>query len=403
MNNKKIFDPIYGFISLNEYEFKLIKKLPFKRLQAIHQIGTASFVYTGGNHKRFDHSLGTFHIATQIFDAVVEKNLQLDKEAVTYWRKVLRVAALCHDLGHLPFSHVAEEDVLGKNGHEEWTMRIIRSDYLFDIWKLERLNVEDIVKIAVGEEIYGSTFTNWEKIVTEMLTGDYFGADRIDYLLRDSYFTGLSYGSFDYCQLIDCLRLISFQNAICLGLTEDGLESCYSLLLARYFMHKRLYQNPSVKSYSFHLNRFIKFFFKNKNYLDSIDNYISVNDYDVLSEMNKALFDKNHKGHDDAMSLMDQQKRYSVHTITQKEGDILLGELKHFNNEIFFEKCQSSQNNNTLSFPVLLKSGIVEQAEKIAEVKIPVNYKNCVYISPNASIYVKKFLQKTDQGIQELL
>lgn len=381
---KNIFDPIHGFISLDPWEVDLIKTLPFKRLQAIHQIGSAIYVYGGGNHKRYGHSLGAMFIATKIYDKIAkEASIAKQKQ---YWRKVIRVAALCHDMGHLPFSHLAEKEILGEKGHEEWTMRLIRSHYLMPIWKQMEVKVEDVVKIAVGEKIYGSSFTSWESVVTEMLTGDFFGADRIDYLLRDSYFTGLAYGSFDYPQLIDSLTLLSDGNKLQVGVTEDGLEACYSLLLARHFMHKRLYQYPNVKSYSFHLRNMVKYFFAGKNYLDSVDTYLTVNDFDILSEINRAYFDKKHKMNKDALALMDQGERVTVQMMTKEEIEGLTVK------DVIIEKGPFLSQGKGLDFPVLLKNGTVTSAKDISEVCIPINSKHWVYF-----INGRKGLQKNSK------
>jgi len=395
----KIFDPVHKFIEIDAFEATLIKTLPFKRLQAIHQIGASFFVYGGGNHKRFDHSLGTLFVATKIYDKVMQNTAILkkiapdfDKQQKKYWRKILRAAALCHDLGHLPFSHLAETELLKDNSHEDWTVRIIKSDWLLPIWEKEGLDVEHICRISVGEKVLGEKYSPLEQIITEMLTGDFFGADRIDYLLRDSYFTGLAYGSFDYHQLIDSLKLLEINNKFYLGIDEDGLESTYSLLLARYFMHKRLYQNPLVKSYNFHLTRFIKLFFEGKNYLNSVNDYLKVNDYDILSEINRAIFDSSHFGYFDALALMDQGEKHLVHILSKEEKEILLQTLDIIDNKIFFDQKPFLKSSSSLTFPVLLKNGMISPAKEIAEVKIPVNDKNWVFISPDCSEEFRKQL-----------
>ena len=120
----KIYDSVHGFIHFNEIESALIDTEVFQRLHYIHQLGISYMIYPGATHTRFEHSLGTMHIATQIFDQISED---------PYWRQIVRLAALCHDLGHLPFSHVAEEVLLGAKGHEEWTLKIIESPYLLSL------------------------------------------------------------------------------------------------------------------------------------------------------------------------------------------------------------------------------------------------------------------------------
>src|SRR3989344_4684564 len=235
-SKKKIYDAVHGFIPFDEFEKELIDSLPFQRLHYIRQLGIAYLVYPGATHTRFEHSLGVMHLASLIFEKIC-KSVRPDvfhfvprkgSSNYLYWRRVLRMAALCHDLGHLPFSHVAEKALLGPKGHEAWTLQIIDSPYLQPVWdKLkefpayleeltERNIVEDIKKIAIGEEkwkgLTGKGFTPWERIVSEVITGDFFGADRIDYLIRDAKSTGVTYGLFDYQQLIETLRVLPSAN-----------------------------------------------------------------------------------------------------------------------------------------------------------------------------------------------
>ena len=277
---RKIYDSVHRFIHIDELESDLIKTLPFQRLHYIHQLGVTFFVYPGGTHRRFEHSLGVMELATRIYDEITVTDILFGEEVPKvgsckhrYWRRILRLAALCHDLGHLPFSHTAEYRLLGEGGHEKWTYKIIDSYYLDPIWtslQIEaekegmKVNVkEDVLKISLGEKKYhllfpNSSYSPWEKVVTSIITGDFFGADRIDYLIRDSQYTGLAYGLFDYHQLIEMLKIIPSiekDQMLTLGVEENGIESCEGLLLARHYMHKRLYQYASVKAYSFHMAR----------------------------------------------------------------------------------------------------------------------------------------------------
>jgi hypothetical protein len=208
---KKIYDSVHGFIHFNELEQKLIDTQAFQRLHDIHQLGMAYYVYPGATHSRFEHSLGTMELATRIFERILDKKYSCPKEPLEqdYWKQIIRLAALCHDLGHLPFSHVAEKELLGEGGHENWTLKIIQSEHLKPVWQevkklYPKKNVEqDILKISLGEETFKSlsstrsNFSAWEKIFAQVISGDFFGADRIDYLLRDAKCTGVAYGLFD--------------------------------------------------------------------------------------------------------------------------------------------------------------------------------------------------------------
>ena len=390
----KVFDAIHGFIELDDLETKLIKTLPFKRLSCINQIASASLVYPGGYHKRYDHSLGVMLIVTKIFDKIVsaptffELFPDFNADTIAYWRRVVRLAGLFHDIGHLPFSHTAEAELVGKKGHEKWTMRIIRSPYIGPFLAADGIQVEDVVKVAVGEELYGTIYTPWEKAISQILTADFFGGDRIDYLLRDSYFTGLSYGNFDYHQLINNMILMIKDGQILLGLEENGLEACYALLLSRYFMHKRLYQYNRVKSYWYHTKEIVKNFFEGSDYLESVEKYIQANDYNIFAEMNKALFDPLHKSHDHAMALMDQKEPIQVFPVTTEQMNYLIS----IGENHFFEKNASVNEKVGLFFPVLLKNGTIVEAEEVAEVSIPVYVQNWVYADADSMVRIKEAL-----------
>jgi HD superfamily phosphohydrolase len=398
----KLFDAIHGFIELDPIETKLIKTLPFKRLSFINQIAAASFVYPGGTHKRFDHSLGVMEVVTGIYDKLVsqphffELFPDFTNEKISYWRRVMRLAGLFHDIGHLPFSHTAEYELVGKKGHEKWTMRILRSHYIKPLIEEAGIQIEDVVKVAVGEDLYGSLYTPWENAVSQILTADYFGGDRIDYLLRDAYFTGLSYGNFDHAQLLNNLTLLLHNGKIKLGLEENGLESCYALLLSRYFMHKRLYQYERVKPYWYHSKELVKNFFEGKDYLESVEKYIQVNDYDIFADMGKALFDTTHKSHQDALALMDQKEPVHVFPLSTAEINYLVS----IGENHFFEKNATPQEKVGLFFPVLLKTGKIVEAQEVAEVSIPVYTQNWVYADSEAMIRIKQALKHVPKDHQ---
>src|SRR5262249_33229278 len=176
--------------------------------------------YPGATHKRFEHSLGVMELAGRVFDVITENatgdiRAQLpplkNSDEVRYWRRVLRLAALCHDVGHLPFSHAAEQQLLPDGcDHERLTRTIISCDEMKAIWAriTPPLRSEDIVKLAVGpKKAKDLVFSDWEAVLSEIIVGDAFGVDRMDYLLRDSHHAGVAYGRFDHYRLVDTLRI----------------------------------------------------------------------------------------------------------------------------------------------------------------------------------------------------
>ena len=160
----EVRDPIHVFIHFDSDERRVIDSRPLQRLRHIHQLALTYLVYPGATHKRFEHSLGVMDLAARVFDTVVkDQNVSEEvrkflpelsqQKKLLYWRSVLRMAALCHDVGHLPFSHAAEDKLLPEGwNHEKLTREIILSEEMGSIWAAMTppLRPEDIVKLAVG-------------------------------------------------------------------------------------------------------------------------------------------------------------------------------------------------------------------------------------------------------------
>ncbi len=395
-DERKIYDSLHGFIRLGHIEKELTQSWPFQRLHDIRQLGAAFFVYPGATHTRFEHSLGVMELATRIYQNIckaVRPDVFADiprKGSVEYhyWRKVLRMAALCHDLGHLPFSHVAEKLFLGEKGHEVYTIRIIESNYIrpilekayidagFDELFPDRNFTQDVAKIAVGEATWkacgGSGFSPWENIVSEVITGHFFGADRIDYLLRDAKSTGVAYGLFDYHQLIEMIRIlpsIDHPQELTLGINENGIESCEALLLARHFMHRRVYQYPGVKSFNFHLQRFMQSLFVKKD-LEDIPSYLQLTDSRVLCALQTAYRNVNSPYHDDAVAILGRTSRYKAicvkQSITTEELQLLCEKQGIAFSEVHWEKPSPKAQKDLLHFPVSRKHLLVEPARSVS-------------------------------------
>ena len=396
MSSKKIYDPIHGFIPLYSWEEQAINTLPFKRLQAIHQIGAASSVYAGGNHKRYEHSIGTLHMVSQIYDKALQKGEsyglpKVGSEEYYYWKKVVRLAALLHDVGHMPYSHLAEKILLDEKGHEGWTLRILRSEYFTELFKNTDVEAEHVAKISVGPKIYEGTFTPLEFMLSQMLTDDYLGGDRIDYLLRDAYYTGLAYGSFDYQQLLECISIFPHEEQLFLGIEEDGLEATHTLLLARHFMFRRLYHYPKVKSYHFHLCRFIEKYLKDKPFNHSVEQYIRCNDYEILAEINRALFDVNHPLRAEALCIMDQSPRYSVFGIKRNAVKKIIDTLQIPIEALYVEENPLLTHQGS-PFLVLEKNGTIFDARQFVQVTAPFPNDSWMYVSPSYTKQVQACL-----------
>jgi len=322
-HSHEIRDPIHTFIRVDSEERKVLDSRPFQRLRHIHQLAMTQLVYPGATHRRFEHSLGVMDLASRVYDIITASDNLLVVEARDlvpkhgefrhqYWRRVLRMAALCHDIGHLPFSHAAETELLPQGwDHERITVELIRSDHLVKIWKELDVKAEDIAKLAVGPRHYkDSPFTEWEAILTEIIVGDAFGVDRMDYLLRDSHHAGVAYGRFDHARLIDNLRLLprSYADAkeVGLGIEQGGLHAAEALLLARYFMYTQLYFHPVRRIYDIHLREFLKSWLPGGLFSTDLAEHLAMTDNEVTAEILHASRTPSHKGHIHARLLVER-------------------------------------------------------------------------------------------------
>ena len=161
----EIRDPIHVFIRLESLEREVLNSRPVQRLRHIHQLALTYLVYPGATHKRLEHSLGVMELAGRVYDVVTNpaniqrfpsvRDIVPDHDSMdhAYWRRVVRMAALCHDIGHLPFSHAAEDDLLPTGwDHEKLTIQLILADELRNKWKALKIAPEHVAKLAVGAQ-----------------------------------------------------------------------------------------------------------------------------------------------------------------------------------------------------------------------------------------------------------
>lgn len=401
--HESIYDAVHGFIRFNPIERLLIDSEPFQRLHYIHQLGITYLVFPGATHTRFEHSLGTMELATRIFLRITAKQFSLPN--ADYWLQIIRLAALCHDLGHLPFSHDAEKELLGPIGHEAYTLRVIQSELLQPVWAAMhsrfpgREIVDDVLKMAIGEKKLGEIghpllFSPIECVLSQVITGDFFGADRIDYLLRDAQCTGVSYGLFDYHQMLEMLCVVSFEDRLQLGIEENGIASCEALLLARHFMHQRVYQYSSVQAYKFHLARFMQCFYAEADYLSDLSNYLSLTDNEILTALRKAANDPHSLGHSDADSFLKRKKRFKAIALKEGIGESRLSELAIPSDKLFWETRLRKSAHTGLVFPVHTRSGQIIPGAEFSQISIPSNRLQWAYVDPEFEQLVRSAVEK---------
>ena len=402
----------------------VLNSRPFQRLRHIHQLALTYLVYPGATHKRFEHSLGVMELASRVFDVVVNQANISDKirksleplsssDKLSYWRTVLRMAALCHDVGHLPFSHAAERKLLPNSwDHEKITRSIIESKEMLEIWSslTPPLRQKDIVKLAVGpKKATDLTFSNWETILSEIITGDAFGVDRIDYLLRDSHHTGVGYGKFDHYRLIDTLRILPSTatgkepdyNDPALGIEEGGLHSAEAMMLARYFMYTQVYFHQVRRIYDIHLMDFLGEWLKDGLFPTSVDRHLRLTDNEVTSEMLKAARFNKERGHLHADRIVNRRHFKVIYErnptdleINPEAGEAVFDALSKEFGEQSFRHDRYSQEGSAPDFPVELRDGSVVSSLAKSQTlsNIPFVSIDCVFAEGSVYEQVKEWL-----------
>lgn len=230
----EIRDPVHGYIKTTEAERELIDSPFVQRLRRVHQLAGSYMVYPGATHTRFEHVMGTMHVAGQVAESLA-RSCDMSRDMI----QEVRIAALLHDVGHGPFSHMYEEVLSGKGerSHEEISRRVILETTVSDILERNGYSSKKMSDLAVGRARSNQPFMN------EIVAGG-LSADMMDYLPRDSYFTGVEYGKVDIQRIIDSMRVVEGH----LVIDDTALYAFEALLLARYEMFKAVYFHRTVRA-----------------------------------------------------------------------------------------------------------------------------------------------------------
>ena len=242
----RIMDPVHNFIDVSEYPvvLELIDTPHFQRLKSLQQLGLASVVYPNATHTRFAHSIGVMHVFLTLFDSVIKQS-RLGAKTIRQIRPVGAVAALLHDIGHGPLSHVSERFLeSGQFNHERMTRDIIRASPVAGVLKRNGIDPHLVASLLTREVPADLLFMS-------QLLSSQLDADRMDYLMRDSLFTGLQYGRIDMHRIASTMRLWDGSLPEEMGGTVvvdgKGIEPVASYILARYFMYKGVYQHKTIR------------------------------------------------------------------------------------------------------------------------------------------------------------
>jgi uncharacterized protein len=234
---KIINDPVYGFISIpNNLVFEIIEHPWFQRLKRIKQLGLTYYVYPSAVHTRFQHALGCMHLISQAIDVLRSKGHLITEEE----KEGAQVAILLHDIGHGPFSHTLEQSIVKQLSHEEMSLLIINE-----------LNIEFNNKLSLAMAIFSDLYP---KRFLHQLVSSQLDMDRLDYLSRDSFFTGVAEGVISTHRIITMLNVSDDE----LVVESKGIYSIENFIISRRLMYWQVYFHKTVMAAEYMLVNILK-------------------------------------------------------------------------------------------------------------------------------------------------
>lgn len=315
---KRIYDPVHHFIELTAAEARLLDCAVLQRLRRLRQLGLAYLAFPSAEHSRFSHALGALAMGTRAFDQLARDGREFfvnDADAV-YQRRLVRAALILHDIGHGPFSHACEA-VLGVR-HEERTRALLALPEM-----QAHLRELDVDPKHVLDLILGSPQTPYP-VLSEIVSGPNLDADRMDYLLRDAYFTGVTSGRYDADQLVASLRIFHVDGRLVMGIDRRGVVALESFVLARYMMFASVYFHHTTRMFERILQRVLRELWPDPHALGPIDEFLRWDDFRVLNELREAPSEA-------ARALRERLRLYAVAAEFNAEHDLRV-----------FESCEAA-------------------------------------------------------------
>lgn len=292
MTNKKkiVNDPVYGFINIpGGIIYELIEHPYYQRLRRIKQLGLTNLVYPGAVHTRFQHAMGSMHLMSLAIDVIRSKGHEITNEEA----EAAMIAILLHDIGHGPFSHALESCIIPELPHEQ-----------LSLWFMQELNREFNGKLDLAIKIFTNQYH--KKFLHQLVSGQ-LDMDRLDYLRRDSFFTGVTEGIVGSERIIKMLQVVNDD----LVVEAKGIYSVEKFLIARRLMYWQVYLHKTVvvaelmlvnaleRMKELHKNNLLKinnqyfeYFIETKNFTNPtevIKNFNMLDDYDIISLLKQNL------------------------------------------------------------------------------------------------------------------
>lgn len=277
----RIRDPIHGTIPVDDREKAVIDHPFYQRLRHVKQLGFGDLAFPGATHTRHAHSLGAMHVSSRLFD-VVSARADLSSEARSRFRAAVRLAVLCHDLGHMPLSHASEAIAPARGSlrlpgwladqggdlasHEDFTAKILLDSSLGEV--IEKHFADDgvapeaLVALITGYEAPGGIRfsdrgVDWTPLLRAIVSGE-LDADRMDYLLRDSFYTGVNYGRYDLDWIVQNLNAAVKDDRAYLALSRAAAFAFEDFLLSRYHMFISVYYHHTPVNFDQMLRRYYR-------------------------------------------------------------------------------------------------------------------------------------------------
>lgn len=313
LSEEKVFrDPIHGYVRVQDkVVWDCIQTREFQRLRRVKQLGSTSMVYHTSEHTRFAHSLGVYEIARRMINEVED----ISRTLTEYEKITVKLAALLHDVGHAPFSHSFE--AIMNSDHELYTIQIIKEES--EVNKVLK-EYKDTLPTDVASVING---THPNKILCQMVSSQ-LDADRMDYLLRDSYFSGTKYGEFDLERILRTMRVADDK----LTIKASGTHTIEDYIMARYHMYWQVYYHPVSRSYDTLLQKVFKRLF---------DLYKQDKGIALKLPMFKQLLEKKQLSNEEMYLLDDSACFYSFNLMSQMDDQILADLAKRVLNRNLFK------------------------------------------------------------------
>ncbi|MBS3814999.1 MAG: HD domain-containing protein [Hadesarchaea archaeon] len=351
---KHVRDPIFGYIGMTDVEKNIIDTRPVQRLRGIKQLSIAHITYPGGVHTRFSHALGTMHLAGKMGESL-RSGVDISDDEL----QLIRLAGLLHDIGHGPFSHSYEGVLSEDRGmtHEDVGKEIVEDSVLADEIEAQGYEPEEVSDLVFGE--------SKDKPYLKQIVASQVDADKMDFLLRDAYFTGVEYGQIDVNRLIQAMDVVENDLAI----DMKALYALEAFMIARYEMFLAVYYHHAVRAAEIMLRKALEHSrgILNLTNFDDINEFFDLDDAYVMTSLRK-LDPSDYEGEEkknaekaketieklDRRELLKSAYRREVHLKDEYVANLLGDEsVRHDKEKKIAEKASVDPEYVTVDVPTL--------------------------------------------------